>query len=146
MSLRLESSKRENKKRKPHVSRSDSLLLELTAGDQLEKKDIEQAIAEVDLNSLCSSSNVDLGKSAKITQLYFGPGFEDRLELEMDEIFGSKDKLLSKEEMEARKEEEHLFSELPEVPTLRTSASNLGDNDSDEDGTKNVPATKKCRK
>ena len=87
-----------------------------------------------------------MGKSAKITQLYFGPGFEDRLELEMDEIFGSKDKLLSKEEMEARKEEEHLFSELPEVPTLRTSASNLGDNDSDEYGTKNVPATKKCRK
>ena len=144
MALRLESSKRQNKKQ----SRSDSLLLELTGGDQLEKKDIEQAIAEVDLNSLCSSSNVDIGKSAKITQLYFGPGFEDRLELEMDEIFGSKDKLLSKEEMEARKEEEHLFSALPEVPALRTGASNLGDNDSDECdyGTTKVPATKKPRK
>lgn len=145
MSLRLESSKRENKKRKLHASLSDSLLLELTGGDQLEKKDIEQAIAKVNLNSLCSSSNVDLGKSAKITQLYFGPGFEDRLELEMDEIFGSKEKSLSKKEMDARKEEEYLFSELPEVPTLCTSVTNLRDNDS-EDGTNNVPATKKCRK
>ena len=146
MALRLESSKRQNKKTPSFCS--DSLLLELTGGDQLEKKDIEQAIAKVNLNSLCSSSNVDLGKSAKITQLYFGPGFEDRLELEMDEIFGSKDKLLSKEEMEARKEEEHLFSALPEVPALRTGASNLGDNDSDECeyGTTKVPATKKRRK
>lgn len=60
-------------------------LLELSGGDQLEKKNIDRAIVEVDLKSLYSSSNIDLGKSAKITQLYFGPGFEDRLELEMDE-------------------------------------------------------------
>ncbi len=70
---------------KPYRSRSDSPLLELICDDQLEKGNIDEALAEVDLNSLCSSTNVELGKSAKITQLYFGPGFENRLELEMDE-------------------------------------------------------------
>ena len=65
--------------------RSDSPPLELAGGDQLDEGNIEQAIAETKLNSLYSSSNIDLGKSARITQLYFGPGFEDRLELEMDE-------------------------------------------------------------
>jgi hypothetical protein len=60
-------------------------LLQLSGCDQLEKGDIEQALAAVEFNSLHSSLNVDLGKSSKITQLYFGPGFENRLELEMDE-------------------------------------------------------------
>lgn len=66
-------------------SRSDCSLLELVGGDQLDVGDIEEAISETKLCSLYSSSNIDLGTSAKITQLYFGPGFEDRLELEMDE-------------------------------------------------------------
>ena len=65
--------------------RSDSSLLELIGGDQLDIGNIEEAISETKLSSLYSSSNIDLGMSAKITQLYFGPGFEDRLELEMDE-------------------------------------------------------------
>jgi len=60
-------------------------LLQLSGGDQLAKGNIEQALAAVEFNSLHSSSNVELGKSSKITQLYFGPGFESRLELEMDE-------------------------------------------------------------
>ena len=70
---------------KKSVKRDNNFIQELTGGDQLEKADIDQAIAEVDLRSLYSSSNIDLGKAAKLTQLYFGPGFEDRLELEMDE-------------------------------------------------------------
>lgn len=60
-------------------------LLQLSGAEQLNKGNIEQAFAAVEFNSLHSSSNIDLGKSSKITQLYFGPGFEDRLELEMDE-------------------------------------------------------------
>lgn len=60
-------------------------LLQLSGADQLDKGNIEQALAAVEFNSLHSSSNVDLGKSSKITQLYFGPGFESRIELEMDE-------------------------------------------------------------
>lgn len=102
-----------------------STLPELKRGDQLEKGNIEQALVEVDLNSLHSSSNIELGKSANITQLYFGPGFEDRLELEMDEIFGSKEKVLSQEEIKTRQEEEHLFSEIPEVPALLSSVKGV---------------------
>lgn len=114
---------------KQDLSRFDSPLLELTGGDQIEKGNIEQALAEMDLNSLYSSSNIDLGKSANITQLYFGPGFEDRLELEIDEIFGSKEKALSQKEMKARQEEEHLFSELPQVPTLLSSVTSVFNGD-----------------
>lgn len=144
----MNASKGEDKKQKsnPNQSRSNSPLLELTGGDQLEKENVEKAIAEVKLNSLYSSSNVDLGKAADITQLYFGPGFEDRLELEMDELFGSKEKSLSKEEMEARKEEEHLFSELPEVPTLLSNVTTtLVGITSEENDTKQASANKKSR-
>lgn len=78
----MEKNKSNNDRRQPMRS---SPLLELVGGDQLDKGNIEEATSEINLSSLYSSSNIDLGKSAKITQLYFGPGFEDRLELEMDE-------------------------------------------------------------
>ena len=81
--MRLDHGSSKNVKR--DLSRFDNSLLELTGGDQIAKENIDQALAEVDLSSLYSSSNIDLGKSSKIAQLYFGPGFEDRLELEMDE-------------------------------------------------------------
>lgn len=83
MALRLDYDNIDNAKKDP--SRSDRPLLELTDGDQIEKANIDQAVAEVDLNSLYSSSHIELGKSAEVAQLYFGPGFEDRLELEMEE-------------------------------------------------------------
>jgi hypothetical protein len=63
---------------------SEDPILELTGGDQLEADDIKRSLAEVNSNSLYSSTDIDLGNS-KIAQLYFGPGFEDRLELELDE-------------------------------------------------------------
>jgi len=125
-------------------SRFDSSLLELTGGDQIAKENIDQALAEVDLSSLYSSSNIDLGKSSKIAQLYFGPGFEDRLELEMDEIFGSKEKALSQEEMKMRQDEEHLFSELPEVPVLLSSVTDiLAEDKKNNDVTKSPVASSK---
>mmetsp|Transcript_31164 Transcript_31164/g.65225 ORF Transcript_31164/g.65225 Transcript_31164/m.65225 type:complete len:99 (-) Transcript_31164:33-329(-) len=43
----------------------------------------------------------------------------------MDEIFGSKEKALSQEEMKTRQDEEHLFSELPEVPVLLSSVTDI---------------------
>ncbi len=61
------------------------LVPELTGGDQLEVKNVEQALSEIKLTSLYSSTAIDLGKSSEVAQLYFGPGFEDRLELEMEE-------------------------------------------------------------
>lgn len=77
VSLRLESSGK--------VAGSPNVLPELSEGDQLQKTDIDRAMVDVDLKSLHCSSSVELGNSSKMTQLYFGPGFEDRLELEMDE-------------------------------------------------------------
>ncbi|KAL7541750.1 hypothetical protein ACHAXR_011593 [Thalassiosira sp. AJA248-18] len=140
--LRLESL---NKASKQDLSRSDRPLLELTGGDQLEKANIDRAVAEVDLKSLYSSSNIDLGNSANIAQLYFGPGFEDRLELEMDEMFGSK-KTLTQEEMKTRKEEESLFSELPHVPALLSSVKDLlGENNEDAEKGSAASTTKKSR-
>lgn len=48
-------------------------------------------------------------------------------------IFGSKEKFLSQEELKARKDEESLFSELPELPTLLSSVAEVIDNNhSDE--------------
>lgn len=48
-------------------------------------------------------------------------------------IFGSKEKLLSQEELKARKDEESLFSELPELPTLLSNVAEVIDNNhSDE--------------
>lgn len=137
--MRLESDKKSGDKKQK--SRSDGPLPELTGGDQLEKEDIEQAMSEVNLNSLYSSSNVDLGQSAKVTQLYFGHGFEDRLELEMDELFGSKEKSLSSEEMKVRKEEEDLFSTLPAVPTLLSSVSTLQEISTPEENDTKEPAS-----
>ena len=64
---------------------SEEPILELSGGDQLEADDIKRSLAEVNLNSLYSSKEIDLGNSSKIAQLYFGPGFEQRLELELDE-------------------------------------------------------------
>ena len=77
VSLRLESSGK--------VAGSPNVLPELSEGDQLQKTDIDRAMVDVDLKSLHCSCSVELGNSSKMTQLYFGPGFEDRLELEMDE-------------------------------------------------------------
>ena len=61
------------------------MLPELSGGDQLDIEDVERAISQTSLRSLYSSSDGDIGKSSKIAQLYFGPGFEDRLELELEE-------------------------------------------------------------
>jgi hypothetical protein len=79
----LESTPGKGKKRK--LVNFEEPILELTGGDQLEADDIKHSLAAVNLNSLYSSKEIDLGNSSKIAQLYFGPGFEDRLELEIDE-------------------------------------------------------------
>ena len=42
-------------------------------------------------------------------------------------IFGSKEKSLSLEELKARKEEENLFSELPQLPTILSTVKEVLD-------------------
>mmetsp|Transcript_14760 Transcript_14760/g.27939 ORF Transcript_14760/g.27939 Transcript_14760/m.27939 type:complete len:515 (-) Transcript_14760:147-1691(-) len=117
VSLRLESTKKSAVK-KNNSNRGDAIL-ELGVGDQLEKTNIDDALKAVNMKSLYSSTNADIGKSSEVAQLYFGPGFEDRLEIELDEMFGHKQNTLSEEEIKVRKEEENLFSEISRLPTRR---------------------------
>ena len=50
----------------------------------------------------------------------------EKAELEMDELFGgSKEKSLSQGELDARKEEENLFSQLPDTPALLSNVADL---------------------
>jgi len=60
------------------------MLLQLQKEEQLELGDIVRALKDTTLNTsaLYNASNSVLSDNA--TQLYFGPGFEDRLELELD--------------------------------------------------------------
>jgi hypothetical protein len=61
-----------------------TILLELEHGDQLEKRDIDEAMCHLKPVSLYC--RVDGGPAEKpVAHLYFGPGFEDRLELELEE-------------------------------------------------------------
>ena len=131
VSLRLESTSSKGKARK--LFGSEEPILELTGGDQLEIDDIKRSLAEVKMNSLYSSTDVELGNSSKIAQLYFGPGFEDRLELELDEIFGPKKKKLSAQELERRKDEETLFSGIAAPPTLLTNINDVLVQNNDEE-------------
>jgi len=131
VSLRLESTSSKGKART--LFGSEEPILELTGGDQLAVNDIERSLAEVKMNSLYSSTDVDLGNSSKIAQLYFGPGFEDRLELELDEIFGPKKKKLSAQEMERRKDEETLFSGIAAPPTILSNINDVLLQNNDED-------------
>ena len=63
-----------------------------------------------------------------------------------ERIFGPKEKMLTPEERETRREEEHLFSELPEVPCLLSSVKDVlhGDPISDSE-VGSTSATKKAR-
>lgn len=51
----------------------------------------------------------------------------------LERIFGSKEKLLSPEELKARKEEENLFSELPQLPTTLSRETYIPENNLTDD-------------
>lgn len=76
--LHLQDSKKKSKVKK-------GTLPELSEGDQLDVEDIQRAISTTKLKSLYTSSNGNDDNSHQVAQLYFGPGFEDRLELELEE-------------------------------------------------------------
>ena len=91
-----------------------AILVELDPGEQLEENDIVRAMEDPDIKPVplfSSSTEKKIG-----SQLYFGPGFEDRLELEMEEMLYSSKKL-SEEELKIRQEEDELFAELSKPPT-----------------------------
>jgi hypothetical protein len=105
-----------------------AIVFELDPGEQLEENDIVRAMEDPDIKPVplfSSSSEKKLGP-----QLYFGPGFEDRLELEMEEMMSSSGKKLSEDELRIRQEEEERFAQLAKPPT--------------EDGIEALVAAKEC--
>lgn len=99
----------------------DDFILELPANEQLTKTDVEKALLDSTIvpKPLYNSSNSVLD-STDATQIYFGPGFEERIEMEMEQIFmKKKETSLPEEEIQIRKEEDELFGKLKtEPPTV----------------------------
>mmetsp|Transcript_11073 Transcript_11073/g.16335 ORF Transcript_11073/g.16335 Transcript_11073/m.16335 type:complete len:391 (+) Transcript_11073:74-1246(+) len=97
-------------------------VLELKGGEQLEVEDIERSLADTNVNikPLYNSSNSVLDQCAEASQLYFGPGFEDRLEMEIEQmVMGKIPKAqVTEKEKEIRMKEDALFSKLAAPPTL----------------------------
>jgi hypothetical protein len=108
---------------------------------QLEPADIERALQDPDVKPvpLYSASNK---KDAPGPQLYFGPGFEYRLEMELDELCHRHTKVeaLSATELEVLQKEEELFRRLAEPPKanedvmlLKDEIEEKDDDDDDDD-------------
>ena len=103
----------------------DRILLELEPGKRLEVNDIEQAMQHPEIRPipLYRTSDDDTGTTTSGTQLYFGPGFEHRLEMELEEFItassrGGRKKKKRDEDDEERtkqKEDEELFQRLREA-------------------------------
>ena len=58
-------------------------MLELKPTEQLEPEDIQKALEDASVRPVSLYGSV--GSLQPGTQLYFGPGFENRLEVEMEE-------------------------------------------------------------
>lgn len=109
-------------------------LLELDPGEQLTEADILRAMEDPDIKPVplySSATNKKLGP-----QLYFGPGFEDRLEMELDEMMwrstagsSSSSKKVSDEDLEIRRQEDELFAQLAKPPTRDGIAALLASRD-----------------
>ena len=110
----------------------DDFILELPANEQLTKADVEKALLDSTIvpKPLYNSANSVLD-STDAAQIYFGPGFEDRIEMEMEQIFmKKKDTSLPEEEVEIRKQEDKLFGKLKtEPPTVLEGVMDILNNE-----------------
>jgi len=101
-------------------SDGDDFILELRGGEQLTAEDMSNALKDSTVVSeplygVASSSTS--GGGASKPQLYFGPGFEERLEMEMEEIVHKGKHCTTAEEQKIRQEEDELFREMEKPPT-----------------------------
>jgi len=96
----------------------EKMILELELGEQLTKEDIERALGDSTIGgkALYNAAHSVLDNAS--VQLYFGPGFEERIEMELDQMLMSqKSKCqLSGEEKEIRQKEDELFEQLKAPP------------------------------
>jgi hypothetical protein len=92
------------------------LVLELVGDEQLTKEDIEEALNDSTVipKPLYNASNSVLTSNAM--QTYFGPGFEDRIEIEMEQFTSGTGEKLTEEEIDIRKKEDELFNQLKKPP------------------------------
>mmetsp|Transcript_46790 Transcript_46790/g.53101 ORF Transcript_46790/g.53101 Transcript_46790/m.53101 type:complete len:684 (-) Transcript_46790:279-2330(-) len=91
---------------------------ELPRGKQLTLEDIERALQDPDIKPATIYGTEDLTGSSSI-QLYFGPGWEDRLELEMEEMIASAkgtDHHISEDERMVRNHEMDLLAKISAPP------------------------------
>ena len=117
--------------------------LELSDGEQLTVEDIQRALEHPDVRPVLQfGGSQETGRQRHQPQLYFGPGFESRLELELDELVrgGPNDlnnddnnKKPSPEEDEILRQEELLFAKLAAPPTFEPEELALLPQDGDRD-------------
>jgi len=106
----------------------NKVVLELLNGEQLEVEDIKRAVKDTTLNMipLYSAKNPSLARPDVSAQLYFGPGFEDRLELELNQMVPqSVSDAVTEEEKHIRIKEDELFSKLAAPPELLVDISDV---------------------
>lgn len=128
-------------RKKGQGSEASSLLLELGRGEQLEATYVELALKDINPTALYSAAS----EKKVEPQLYFGPGFEDRLEMEMEELLsGLKEKQLSEDEIQARRAEDELFARMANPPT-RDSVATLLEEHSETIKRDKVSGAKKAR-
>ncbi|OEU19267.1 hypothetical protein FRACYDRAFT_235317 [Fragilariopsis cylindrus CCMP1102] len=97
---------------------SNRSLWDLPKGEQLTLEDIERALQDPDIKPATVYGTEDSTGPSSI-QLYFGPGWEDRLELEMDEMIASAkgtDHQISEEERMVRNHEMELLVRISAPP------------------------------
>jgi len=107
------------------------MLLQLEADEQLTEEDVCNALKDstVMAKPLYNACNSVLAKGEAV-QLYFGPGFEERIELELEQIVMPKKKAtqFTEKEKEIRAEEDELFDKIKSPPILLNGVMDvLGD-------------------
>lgn len=106
-----------------------TILLELKKGEQLEKVDIDNAVNAMRPAAMYTTNTSVAASQKPVAQLYFGPGFEDRVEVELDELIlsseGAKRADVTEEEAKIRKEEDKIFAKMAEPPTTNNAVMKL---------------------
>ena len=110
-------------------SNGNEKLLEMPASEKLNLDDVVGAINDPSIRPISLYAGDESStKRQGAAQLYFGPGFERRIEMEMDELLeesSRKRKRLTDEELQERKREDELFATLAKPPKLLDDFSEL---------------------
>ncbi|CAJ1933567.1 unnamed protein product [Cylindrotheca closterium] len=120
----LDSSRNPNGK---ESNSTDLEMWELKTGETLVQEDVTRALKDPEIQPTAMYS-LD-GLSVPSLQRYFGPGFEERLELELEELAAADEgkSEAAEEDVQFRKEEAALFANMSSPPSLLTDVGALVD-------------------